>query len=54
MKHNEIVLINLYIMLQVAKAKADLFKKNEAPPSLMERIENLKAQIAERENHAEK
>jgi hypothetical protein len=49
MKHNEIVLINLYIMLQVAKAKASLFK-NEVPPSLTERIENLQAQIMEREN----
>jgi hypothetical protein len=37
-------------MLQVAKAKADLFKKNEVPPSLAERIENLQAQIMEREN----
>jgi hypothetical protein len=50
MKHNEIVLINLYITLRVAKAKADLFKKNEVPPSLTERIENLQAQIMEREN----
>jgi len=53
MKHNEIILINLYISLRMAKAKADLFKEKECevPALLVERIKNLNAEIARRENH---
>jgi hypothetical protein len=51
MKHNEIVLIRLYISLKVAKAKFNLFKETgEVPNALTAHIRNLKKEIMEREN----
>lgn len=54
MNHDEIVLINLYISLQMAERKARLFeeKKCEIPTVLELRIKNLRAEIAERERKA--
>jgi hypothetical protein len=52
MQHNELRLINLYISLKVAKAKARLFKDKEieVPNSLMAHIRVLRKEIMEREN----
>lgn len=51
MQHNELRLINLYILLKVAKAKLKLFKETgNVPNSLMAHIRILRKEIMEREN----
>jgi hypothetical protein len=52
MQQNELRLINLYILLKVAKAKVNVFKDKrcEVPNSLMAHIRLLSKEIMEREN----
>jgi hypothetical protein len=55
MNHNEIILMNLYMSLQLAKAKLKLFEDKglSAPEQLVERVEDIETKISELE-YAEK
>ena len=55
MNRNEVILMNLYMSLQLAKAKLKLFEDKglSAPEPLVERVEAIETRISELE-YAEK